>query len=113
VRKAPASVSHLDRDVERLAAILRQIAFRADDLIATVRKSGGAQYKDQVRRLERQLRRTRADLEQLDAGLGHRASGALRAMDSVAHEHPYAAAAASMLMGAALGTVMAVLLGRR
>jgi hypothetical protein len=30
-----------------------------------------------------------------------------------AHEHPYAAAAASMLMGAALGTLIAVMLSRR
>lgn len=113
VRKAPFAPNGLDRDVERLAAILRQIAFRADDLIAAVRKSGGPRYQESVRRLERQLRRTQADLEQLDAGMAQRARGALRAVDSVAYEHPYAAAAASMLMGAALGTFVAVVLSRR
>jgi ElaB/YqjD/DUF883 family membrane-anchored ribosome-binding protein len=99
--------------VERLAAILRQIAFRADDLIAAVRKSGGEHYHDSVRRLERQLLRTQADLDELEAGMTERAAGAWRAMDSAARDHPYAAAAASMLMGAALGTLMAVLLARR
>jgi hypothetical protein len=42
-----------------------------------------------------------------------RAGGALRAVHGAAHEHPYAAAAASMLMGAALGTLIAVMLSRR
>ena len=76
VEKATAAIGRdgaaargLDADVERLAAILRQIALRADDLIATVRKSGGGRYQDSVRRLERQLRRTQADLNQLEAGL--------------------------------------------
>jgi ElaB/YqjD/DUF883 family membrane-anchored ribosome-binding protein len=103
----------LEGDVERLAALLRQIAFRADELIATVRKSGGATYRDSVRRLERQLRRTQADLEQLETGLESSATGALRAVERVSHNHPYAAAAASMLIGAAVGTFMAVLIGRR
>jgi ElaB/YqjD/DUF883 family membrane-anchored ribosome-binding protein len=103
----------LDADVERLAAILRQIALRADDLIATVRKSGGGRYQDSVRRLERQLRRTQADLNQLEAGMLQRAGGALRAVHGAAHDHPYAAAAASMLMGAALGTLVAIMLSRR
>lgn len=118
VEKATAArpspvVNRPDGDVERLAAILRQIAFRADDLIAAVRKSGGGRYHDSVRRLERQLRRTQADLDQLEAGMTQRAAGAWRAMDSAAHNHPYAAAAASLLMGAAIGTLMAVILGRR
>jgi hypothetical protein len=34
-------------------------------------------------------------------------------MDGVAHDHPYAAAAAGVLMGAALGTLVVVLIGRR
>jgi ElaB/YqjD/DUF883 family membrane-anchored ribosome-binding protein len=107
------SVEGLDADVDRLAAMLRQIAFRADDLIASVRKSGGGRHQESVRRLERQLRRTQADLEQLEVGLVRRPNRALDAMDDIAHGHPYAAAAASMLMGAALGTLMAVLVGRR
>jgi ElaB/YqjD/DUF883 family membrane-anchored ribosome-binding protein len=118
VEKATASQSStagngLDADTARLAAILRQIAFRADDLIATVRKSGGDRYQDSVRRLERQLRRTQADLEQLESAMSERAGSTLRAVDTAARDHPYAAAAASMLMGAALGTLMAVVLGRR
>ena len=108
-----AAVDRLDADVERLAAILRQIAFRADDLIAAVRKSGGDRYQDSVRRLERQLRRTQADLEQLESGMSERTVSALRAVDVAARDHPYATAAASMLMGAALGTLMAVALARR
>jgi ElaB/YqjD/DUF883 family membrane-anchored ribosome-binding protein len=103
----------LDADVDRLAAMLRQIATRADDLIASVRKSGGGRYQDSVRRLERQLRRTQADLEELEAGLARRPNDALRMMDGVAHDHPYAAAAAGVLMGAALGTLVVVLIGRR
>ena len=116
VEKATAShdaAKRLDADVERLAAILRQIAFRADDLIAAVRKSGGDHYQESVRRLERQLRRTQADLEQLETGMSERTIGALRAVDVAARDHPFATAAASMLMGAALGTLMAVTLGRR
>jgi ElaB/YqjD/DUF883 family membrane-anchored ribosome-binding protein len=108
-----ATINPLDADVERLAAILRQIAFRADDLIHTVRTSGGDRYQDAVRRLERQLRRTQADLEELETGISARAGGALRAMDTAARDHPYAAAAASMLVGAAVVTLMAVVLGRR
>ena len=110
---ARTGAAELDADVERLAAILRQIALRADDLIAAVRKSGGGRYQDSVRRLERQLRRTRADLDQLEEGMLQRAGGALRAVHGSAHEHPYASAAASMLMGAALGTLIAVMLSRR
>ncbi len=112
VRHDPAA-KRIDSDVERLAAILRQVAFRADDLIAAVRKSGGARYQDSVRRLERQLRRTQADLEQLEAGMSDRGGPTWRTMDGVARDHPYAAAAASLLTGAALGTLVAMLLTRR
>ena len=112
-RKEIPSPEGLDADVDRLAAMLRQIATRADDLIASVRKSGGGRYQDSVRRLERQLRRTQADLEELEAGLARRPNDALRMMDGVAHDHPYAAAAAGVLMGAALGTLVVVLIGRR
>ena len=112
VRHDPAA-KRIDSDVERLAAILRQVAFRADDLIAAVRKSGGARSQDSLRRLERPLRRPQADLEQLEAGMSDRGGPTWRTMDGVARDHPYAAAAASLLTGAALGTLVAMLLTRR
>ena len=48
----------MDDGVERLAASLRQIASRADELIEAVRKESGERYHASIRRLERQLRRT-------------------------------------------------------
>jgi hypothetical protein len=56
----------LDESVVRLAAILRQTASQADDLIAAVRREGGERYGTAVRRLERQLKRTNADLQDLE-----------------------------------------------
>jgi ElaB/YqjD/DUF883 family membrane-anchored ribosome-binding protein len=102
-----------DEGVERLAAMLRQVAVRADDLIAAVRKEGGERYNGSIRRLERQLRRTQADLEDIEEGLLRTARSTLRSMDEAAHDHPYAAAAATLIMGAFVGLVIGIAVSRR
>jgi ElaB/YqjD/DUF883 family membrane-anchored ribosome-binding protein len=102
-----------DDGVERLAASLRQIASRADDLIEAVRKEGGERYHASIRRLERQLRRTQADLDELEESMRRRARSAVRAVDRAAHDHPYAAAGGSALLGAAIGVLIGIALARR
>lgn len=102
-----------DEGVQRLAAVLRQVAFRADELIEAVRKDGGERYQSSVKRLERQLRRTQADLEELEHSMLHGTRSALRAVNRAAQDHPYAAAGAGLVMGAAIGLLAGLLLSRR
>jgi ElaB/YqjD/DUF883 family membrane-anchored ribosome-binding protein len=102
-----------DEGVERLAAMLRQVAVRADDLIAAVRKEGGERYNGSIKRLERQLRRTQADLEDLEEGLLRTARSTLRNVDEAAHDHPYAAAGATMILGAFVGLLVGMAVSRR
>jgi ElaB/YqjD/DUF883 family membrane-anchored ribosome-binding protein len=103
----------LDESVVRLAAILRQTASQADDLIAAVRREGGERYGAAVRRLERQLKRTNADLQDLEQEAVRGARAAIRAADRVAHEHPYATAGTSAFVGFALGMLLGLALARR
>lgn len=103
----------MDKGVEHLAASLRQIASRADELIEAVRKEGGGHYQASIRRLERQLRRTRANLDELEESMRRRARTAIRAVDRAAHDHPYAAAGSSALLGAAIGVLIGLALTRR
>lgn len=102
-----------DEGVQRLAAVLRQVAFRADELIQAVRKEGGNQHQASIRRLEVQLRRTQQDLEALERRLLHRARSALHTADRAAHDHPYAATSAGMIVGALFGLAVGLALARR
>ncbi|HZP89252.1 MAG TPA: hypothetical protein VFB54_20770 [Burkholderiales bacterium] len=104
---------HVDEGVQRLAAVLRQVAARADELIEAVRKDGGDRYQASVRRLEKQLRRTQADLEELEHSMLHGTRSALRSVNRAAMDHPYATASAGLVMGAALGLVAGLMLTRR
>ena len=102
-----------DESVQRLAAVLRQVAFRADELIQAVRKEGGERHHAAIRRLEVQLRRTQHDLESLERRMVHRTRSALHAADRAAHDHPYATASASMIVGALAGLLIGLALARR
>jgi len=102
-----------DESVQRLAAVLRQVALRADELIQAVRKDGGERNAASMRRLEVQLRRTQQDLESLEQRLLHRARSALHAADRAAHDHPYAIASAGAVLGAAAGLLLGLWLARR
>ena len=102
-----------DQGVERLAAILRHIASRAEELIEAARKDGGERYRTSIRRLERQLRRTQADLDELEETMLRRARSAARAVDRAAHDHPYAAAGTTAIVGAAVGILIGIALARR
>ncbi len=102
-----------EEGIARLAAMLRQVAIGADELIAAVRKDGGERYVASVKRLERHLERTQADLAELQAGIAARARFSLRSMDQAARDYPYVAAGAGVVMGAALGVLIGLALGRR
>ncbi|MCC7547287.1 MAG: DUF883 family protein [Burkholderiales bacterium] len=102
-----------DESVQRLAAVLRQVAFRADELIQAVRKEGGDRHMASIRRLDVQLRRTQQDLEALERRLLHRARSALHTADRACHDHPYATASAGVVLGAALGLLVGLVLARR
>jgi ElaB/YqjD/DUF883 family membrane-anchored ribosome-binding protein len=102
-----------DEGVQRLAAVLRQVAFRADELIEAVRKDGGDRYHASVKRLEKQLRRTQADLEELEHSMLHGSRSALRTVNRAALDHPYATAGAGVVMGAAIGLLFGMFLSRR
>lgn len=103
----------LDESVVRLAAILRQTASQADNLISAVRREGGERYEAAIRRLERQLKRTNADLQDLEQEAVRGARRAIRAADRAAHEHPYATAGTSAFLGFTLGILIGLALGRR
>jgi ElaB/YqjD/DUF883 family membrane-anchored ribosome-binding protein len=102
-----------DESVQRLAAVLRQVASRADELIQAVRKEGGDRHHASIRRLEVQLRRTQQDLESLERRMIHRARSALHAADRAAHDHPYATASAGVIVGAVAGLLVGLALARR
>jgi len=102
-----------DESVQRLAAVLRQVASRAEELIHAVRKEGGDRHAASVRRLEVQLMRTQQDLESLERRLLHRARSALHSADRAAHDHPYATASAGMVVGAIVGVLVGIALSRR
>ena len=102
-----------EEGVARLAAMLRQVAIGADELIAAVRKDGGERYAASVRRLERHLQRTQADLEALQAGIAARARFSLRSVDQAARDYPYVAASAGMAVGAAIGVLIGLAIARR
>lgn len=102
-----------DEGVQRLAAVLRQVASRADELIEAVRKDGGDHYQASVKRLEKQLRRTQSDLEELEHSMLHGTRSAFRAVNRAAIDHPYATAGAGLVMGAAIGLLAGFVLARR
>jgi ElaB/YqjD/DUF883 family membrane-anchored ribosome-binding protein len=94
---------------ERLAAGLQQMVDEAEHLLKNAQRSGSDQLSAARDKLEVQLRRARAELDELQDKAVYHAKRAAREADHAVHEHPYTA----MGIAAGVGLLVGMLISRR
>jgi ElaB/YqjD/DUF883 family membrane-anchored ribosome-binding protein len=95
---------------DQAAANLRRLVDGTEELMETLRKNGGRQYRHAMKRIERDIERTKAQLDDLQDTVGGRTRAVARTTDRLVRTHPWesagAAAAMALLVGGALGALM-------
>jgi ElaB/YqjD/DUF883 family membrane-anchored ribosome-binding protein len=103
----------LKRAPEGVTTNVRQLIAGTEDLLDTIRKTGGEQYNEAVERIESEIERMKADLDELQDTIAARARAAARRTDRIVHAHPWAAAGTAAAVGVVLGAAVGVLVGRQ
>jgi ElaB/YqjD/DUF883 family membrane-anchored ribosome-binding protein len=95
---------------EDLATNLRQLIAGSEELMSSIRKEGGNQYAEVMKRIDRDIEQAKEQLGELHHGLVTRTRAVARRADRVVNEHPWetagTAAAAGTLLGIAIGTLI-------
>ena len=94
---------------DRLAASLQQMVDEAEHLLKNAQRSGSDQFSAARDKFEAQLRRARAELDELQDKAVYNAKRAARQADHAVHEHPYTA----MGIAAGVGLLIGMLISRR
>lgn len=94
---------------ERLTRDLTALVSGTEDLLKVTAANAGAEYATVKQKLERSLAAARDQLVNLEHAAMLKAKRAARATDNYVHENPWQ----SIGLGAALGLVIGVLIGRR
>jgi ElaB/YqjD/DUF883 family membrane-anchored ribosome-binding protein len=103
------AVEMKDAVKERLTHDLKALVSGAEDLLKVTAANAGAEYASVKQKLERNLVSPRDQLDHLEHAAMVKARHAARATDNYVHDNPWQ----SIGMGAALGLVIGVLIGRR
>jgi ElaB/YqjD/DUF883 family membrane-anchored ribosome-binding protein len=88
---------------------LKEVIAGAEELLRVTASNAGAEYAATRQKLERSMHTARNELDRLEHAALLRAKHAARATDMYVHDHPWQ----SIGVGAALGLVLGVLIGRR
>jgi ElaB/YqjD/DUF883 family membrane-anchored ribosome-binding protein len=88
---------------------LKEVISGAEELLRVTANNAGAEYTATKHKLEKSMHAARDELDRLEHAALLRAKQAARATDMYVHDHPWQ----SIGVGAALGLVIGVLIGRR
>ena len=103
------AVDMKDNAKARLTHDLKALVSGAEDLLKVTAANAGAEYASVKQKLERNLVSARDQLEHLEHAAVLNAKHAARVTDNYVHDNPWR----SIGVGAALGLVIGVLIGRR
>jgi len=92
---------------------VRNLISECDKLLAALGDEGARRYGDAVTGLQRQMRRARDDLDDLQYSAVRRARKSIRRADAYVHDNPWQTAGAAVAVGAVIGAAVAILLTRR
>ena len=92
---------------------VQNLISECENLLAELGEEGTRRYRDAVTGLERQMRRARDDLDDLQYSAVRRAKKSIRRADAYVHDNPWQSAGAAAAAGAVIGAVVAILLTRR
>jgi ElaB/YqjD/DUF883 family membrane-anchored ribosome-binding protein len=94
---------------DRLMHDLKTVISGAEDVLKVTANNASTEYAAVKQRLERNLSAARDEMDRLEHAALLRAKHAARVTDTYVHDHPWQ----SIGVGAALGLVIGVLIGRR
>jgi ElaB/YqjD/DUF883 family membrane-anchored ribosome-binding protein len=103
------AVEMKDATKERFAHDLKALVSGAEELLKLTASNAGAEYASVKQKLERNLVSARDQIDHLEHAALLKAKHAARATDNYVHDNPWQ----SIGVGAALGLVIGVLIGRR
>lgn len=100
---------HRDDDVR---TTLGNLISESEALLAAIGEEGAQRYRDATVALQRQIRRARDQVGDLQYATTRRARLAARQADHYAHENPWRTAGAAVALGAVVGALVALLIVR-
>ena len=92
---------------------LQTLIAECETLLTELGDEGTRRYRDAVTGLQRQMRRARDDLDDLQYSARRQARVSIRRADAYVHDNPWQSAGAAAAAGALIGAVVAILLTRR
>jgi len=92
---------------------VQDLMSECENLIEELGDEGARRYHDAVTGLQRQMRRARDDLDDLQYSTMRRAKRSIRRADAYVRDNPYRSTAAAAAAGAVIGAIVAILLTRR
>ena len=92
---------------------VQKLISECENLLAELGDEGARRYQDGVTSLQRQMRRARDDLDDLQYSALRRARRSVRRADAYVHDNPWQSAGAAAAVGAVIGAAVAILLTRR
>jgi len=97
---------------EELATNLRQLIAGSEELMNSIRKEGGSRYEQAMKRIGRDIERTREQLDDAQYNLARKARTVRRKVDGMVNEHPWETAGTAAAVGALLGVAIGLLIAR-
>lgn len=97
---------------DSLRTALRDLMSESEGLVAAIGAEGAQRYRDAVVALERQIRRARDQLDDLNYSASRRARLAARHADAYVHDNPWRAAATGLAVGVAIGFIATLAIAR-
>ena len=105
--------ANADEGDDSVRTRLQTLISECENLIAELGDEGTRRYRDAVTGLQRQIRRARDDLDDLQYSARRQARMSIRRADAYVHENPWQSAGAAAAAGALIGAIVAVLLTRK
>jgi len=103
--------THKEGD-DDLRAPLANLISESEALLAAIGEEGAQRYRNATIALERQIRRARDQVDDLQYTTVRRARLAARQADHYVHENPWRTIGAAAAVGAAVGALVALLIAR-
>jgi ElaB/YqjD/DUF883 family membrane-anchored ribosome-binding protein len=101
-----------DRDDGARATLDKRIS-ESEPILAAIGEEGAQRYRDAARALQRQIRRARDHVDDLQYATARRARLAVRQADRYVYENPLRTVGAAVALGAAVGALIALLIVMR
>ncbi len=98
---------------EDVRTTLRSLVAQSEALLSALGDEGAQRYRDTVVGLQRQIRRARDSLDDLQYTATRRARLSARRADRYVHDNPWSTAGGAAAVGAAVGALVALLIVRR